>query len=46
MQDILDEFDLIECFAVPAQLLHVGDTTKRRADLYTKSGVKPPASLQ
>ncbi len=46
MQDIMDEFDLIECFEVPGQLLHVGETTKRQVDLYTKLGVKPPASLQ
>ena len=25
MQDIWDEFDLIECFEVPGQQLHVGE---------------------
>jgi hypothetical protein len=45
MRDILDEFDLIECVEVPGQQLHVGETTKRQVDLYTKLGAKPSASL-
>ena len=46
MQDVLDEFDIIECFEVPGQQLKVGETTKRQMDLYIKLGVTPPASLQ
>ena len=46
MQEVLDEFDTIECFEVPGQQLQVGETTKRQIDLYTKMGVTPPASLQ
>jgi len=46
MQEVLDEFDIIECFEVPGQQLRVGEITKRQIDLYTKLGIKPPASLQ
>ncbi|MBA3005449.1 MAG: transposase, partial [Desulfocapsa sp.] len=41
-----DELDVIECFEVPGQRLQVGETTKRQMELYSKLGVKPPASLQ
>ncbi len=46
MQEILDEFDIIECFEVPGKQLQVGETTKRQMDLYTKLGVPSPTSLQ
>ncbi len=46
MQEVLDEFDIIECFEVPGQQLQVGEITKRQEGLYTKLGVVPPASLQ
>jgi transposase len=46
MQEVLDEFDIIECFEVPGQQLQVGEKTKRQIELYTKLGVVPPASLQ
>ena len=46
MQEILDEFDLIECFEVPGRQLQIGEATKRQMDLYTQLGVAPPASLQ
>ena len=46
MQEVLDEFDIIECFEVPGQQLQVGETTKRQMELYTKLDVTPPASLQ
>jgi len=45
MQEVLDEFDIIECFELPGRQLQVGETTKRQADLYAKLGVMPPASL-
>lgn len=46
MQEVLDEFDIIECFEVPGKQLHVGEITKRQEELYTKLGVMPPTSLQ
>jgi transposase len=46
MQDVLDEFDIIECFEVPGQKLQVGEMTKKQTDLYSKFGVTPPNSLQ
>ena len=46
MQEVLDEFDEIECFEVPGQRLQVGEITKRQIELYTQMGVDPPASLQ
>lgn len=46
MQEVLDEFDIIECFELPGKQLQVGETTKRQMDLYTKLGVTPPTSLQ
>ena len=46
MQEVLDEFDIIECFEIPGQQLQVGEVTKRQVDLYTKLGVVPPTSLQ
>jgi transposase len=45
MQEVLDEFDIIECFELPGRKLQVGETTKRQMDIYTKLGVAPPASL-
>lgn len=46
MQEVLDEFDIIECFEMPGQQLQVGETTKRQMALYEKLGITPPASLQ
>ena len=46
MQEVLDELDMIECFEVPGQKLHLGETTKHQMNLYNKLGVTPPASLQ
>jgi transposase len=46
LQEILDEFDIIECFEVPGQRLQVGETTNRQMELYTALGVMPPVSLQ
>ena len=42
LQEVLDEFDMIECFEVPGQRLQVGETTKRQMALYTKLDVTPP----
>jgi transposase len=46
MQEILDEFDIIECFEVPGQKLQVGEMTKKQSELFSKFGVTPPNSLQ
>jgi len=46
LQEVLDEFDIIECFEVPGQKLQVEETTNRQLDLYTKFCVTPPTSLQ
>ena len=46
LQEVLDEFDVIECFAIPGQRLQVGEMTNRQAELYGKFAVEPPASLQ
>ena len=46
LQEVLDEFDVIECFAVPGKQLQVGELTKRQAELYQRFAVRPPASLQ
>jgi transposase len=46
MQELLDEFDTIECFEVPGQQLQMGETTTRQLELYNKLGVTTPASLQ
>ena len=46
MQEVLDEFDIIEWFEVPGQQLQVKQTTIRQLDLYTKLGVTPQISLQ
>jgi hypothetical protein len=46
IQEVLDEFDVIECFEVPGQQLQVGEITKRQKRLYAKLGITPPASLQ
>jgi hypothetical protein len=42
MQEILDEFDIIECFEVPGQKLQVGEMTKKQTELFSKFGVTPP----
>ena len=46
MQEVLDEFDLIECFEVPGPRLQVGEIPKRQIELHSQMGVDPPASLQ
>ena len=46
MQEILDEFDIVECFEVPGQKLQVGKMTDKQTELYSKFGVMPPNSLQ
>jgi transposase len=46
MQDLLDEFDIIECFEQPGAQIRIGEVTKRQSALYEKIGISPPTSLQ
>lgn len=46
MQELLDEFDIIECFEQPGHGLRVGEVTKRQSGLYDAMGIAPPTSLQ
>jgi len=46
LQEVLDDFDMIECFEVPGQKLQVGETTKHQQELFAKLGATPPTSLQ
>jgi len=41
MQELLDEFDVIECFEVPGHQLQVGEITKHQMELYAKLGSLP-----
>ena len=41
MQEVLDEFDIIECFELPGKQLQAGETKKRQINLYAKLGVTP-----
>jgi transposase len=45
MQELLDEFDIIECFEQPGRNLRVGEVTKRQIELYKEMELEPPASL-
>ncbi|WP_291492397.1 IS1634 family transposase [Desulfurella sp.] len=46
MQELLDEFDIIECFEQPNKKLYIGEITQKQIQLYEMLGVKPPISLQ
>jgi transposase len=46
LQEVLDEFDVIECFEIPGQKLQVGEMSKKQEGLYLELGVSPPSSLQ
>lgn len=46
MQELLDEFDIIECFEIPGQKIQIGEITNRQKDLYAQMGIVAPASLQ
>jgi len=45
MHELLDEFDVIECFAQPGRDLRVGEVTKRQIELYEAMEIAPPTSL-
>lgn len=46
MQELLDEFDIIECFEQPGFKLRVGEVTKRQIEFYKAMDIAPPVSLQ
>jgi transposase len=45
MQELLDEFDVIECFEQPGSELRIGEMTKKQETLYHQLGVDPPTTL-
>lgn len=45
MQELLDEFDVIECFERPGHTLRVGEMTRRQTELYETMEITPPSSL-
>ncbi len=45
MQELLDEFDVIECFEQPGCNLRIGEMTKKQEGLYQKLGVELPTTL-
>ena len=45
MHELLDEFDVIECFEQPGRDLRVGEVTKRQIELYEAMEIAPPTSL-
>jgi transposase len=46
MQELLDEFDIIECFEQPERKLRVGEVTQRQIGLFEAMDIVPPVSLQ
>ena len=46
MQELLDEFDIIECFEYQGHELRLGEVTKRQIELYEAMDVTSPTSLQ
>lgn len=43
MHELLDEFDVIECFEQPGHELRVSEMTLKQMDLYKDMGVTPPS---
>ena len=43
MQEIIDKFDLIECFERPGCDLRMGEMTEKQKILYSRMGVNPPS---
>ncbi len=43
LQELLDEFDIIERFEQPGRRHHMGEMTKRQMELYTLMGVDVPS---
>jgi transposase len=45
-QELLDEFDIIECFEYQERKLRLGEVTKRQIELYEAMDITSPTSLQ
>jgi len=45
MQELFDEFDIIECFEQPGHNLRLGEATKLQVELYEKMDISFPPSL-
>jgi transposase len=45
MQELLDQFDIIECFEQPGRELRVGEVTKKQIELYEAMDITSPTSL-
>lgn len=45
MQELFDEFDIIECFEQPGRKLRIGEVTKLQTELYEKIDISFPTSL-
>lgn len=43
MHELLDEFDVIECYEQPGYNLRVSEITQKQVDLYKDMGVTPPS---
>jgi hypothetical protein len=43
MNELLDEFDVIECYEQPGHALRVSETTQKQLALYKDMGVMPPS---
>ena len=46
MQELFDEFDIIECFEQTGKTLRISEVTKKQAELYQTIDIEPPKSLQ
>jgi transposase len=46
MQEVLDEFDIIECFEQPGHQLRFGEITQRQIGFFKDMDIAPPVSLQ
>ena len=45
MLELLDEFDIIECFEQPGHILRVSEVTKWQVELYEAMEIAPSTSL-
>ena len=45
MQEVLDQFDVIECFEHPGHKLHIGEITEKQENLYQEFKIPSPSSL-
>ena len=46
MQELLDEFDGIECFREPGKAAIQGEVLKKQEQIYRDLGVEPPLAAQ